>query len=279
MGLSRTFVRFSRCALFAMACVVVGCARGFVDDDVPTIRRDVERPDLSALDDVTAGDRAPIDATPGDVEEEFKPMIDDFVPDDAVDSFVPPVDVPMGSDAGCVGDPRRICTPGQTQACGSCGSQTCTISCAWGTCMGTGSCMPGQTQACGRCGTQSCTTGCGWSTCGGEGVCMPGQTQRCGRCGTQTCTAGCAWGTCTAEGPCAAGATRAGTCDSCAQEVCSASCTWGACTLRPGNACEYRAGVNARACSACMCGRQWCLSSCQWSTACTSCCSSCGGCL
>jgi hypothetical protein len=51
--------------------------------------------------------------------------------------------------------------------------------------------------------------------------------------------------------------------------VCTGSCQWGGCTLKPGNACEWQSGYNHRCCwYGGNDGFQWCLSSCQWSTAC-----------
>lgn len=142
-----------------------------------------------------------------------------------------------------------------------------------------GECAPGQTRACGSCGRQTCTERCAWGPCGSEGACAPGQTRACGRCGRETCTAACAWGGCAGEGVCAPGQVRAEGCDPCSQQVCGSACQWGGCQLRPGAACEYRAGRNNRGCSRCRCGLQWCLNTCQWSADCTSCCSTCGGCL
>lgn len=147
-------------------------------------------------------------------------------------------------------------------------------------------CAPGDRRACGRCGTQTCSDTCAWSACAGEGACAAGatRTQPCGNCGTQTqrCSAACAWenvGGCAGSGPCAPGATQGGGCDPCSQQTCQSNCTWGGCGLRPGNACEYQAGRHHRDCGACRCGLQFCLASCQWSTSCVSCCTTCGGCL
>ena len=149
-----------------------------------------------------------------------------------------------------------------------------------------GSCVPGTTQPCGHCGMQLCGAGCTWSACMGQGVCAAGtsRTQPCGNCGAQSqrCSAACAWesvGSCAGSGPCAPGATQGGGCDPCSQQVCQSNCNWGGCALRGGSACEYQAGRNHRACGACRCGLQFCLNSCQWSTSCVSCCTSCGGCL
>lgn len=96
------------------------------------------------------------------------------------------------------------CTPGQVErgACdGACGtrSRTCDNSGQWGpwgACGGGGVCTPGQSQACGQCGTRRCTNACQWGACEGEGVCTPGETGACGQCGSRTCTNLCTWGAC-----------------------------------------------------------------------------------
>jgi hypothetical protein len=188
--------------------------------------------------------------------------------------------------------------------CGNCGvqRQVCSEG-RWendGTCTGAGPCSPGDIDtggSCGNCGTQrrSCGLDCSWGgwACEGEGVCVAGETQRetraCGNCGTQsrtrTCGAStCAWGdwsafgTCSGEGVCAAGATRAcANGDPCGHEVCSTSCTWGACQpLTPTGCLRIRPGTsgpvgnNYRCCPLTPTddGWQFCLSTCQWSTAC-----------
>lgn len=203
--------------------------------------------------------------------------------DDADDVTLPPLDLTLPEDVppadlGCAFDPGRACTPGSRQACGRCGAQTCSSGCDWGACADEGECSPGATRGCGTCGSQTCLSNCSWGACAGGGGCTPGARRACGNCGSQTCGSDCAWGACTSQGECAPGATRGGGCDPCSQQVCQSNCSWGGCGLRPGSACEYRAGRNNRACSACRCGLQWCLNSCQWSTACTSCCTTCGGC-
>lgn len=113
---------------------------------------------------------------------------------------------------------------------------------------------------------------------GCAGACAPGASRACGNCGRQTCGSECAWGACSGSGACAPGQRRAGSCDACSEQVCSGACQWGGCQLRGGAACEYRSGRNTRSCSRCRCGLQWCLATCQWSTDCTSCCTTCGGC-
>ena len=59
----------------------------------------------------------------------------------------------------------------------------------------------GLSQACGNCGTQTCSAGT-WSSCTGQGVCSPGSTQSCGSCGTESCTSSCQWNNMCVEGSC-----------------------------------------------------------------------------
>ena len=190
-----------------------------------------------------------------------------------------PADVPCNSDNG------GACNPGAVQSCGACGMQMCNAACGWSACVGGGACTPGAHQACGNCGSQTCTETCTWSACAGEGVCAPNATRsdHCGNCGTQQyrCSMACAWvaqGACSGQGVCAPNSTQGGGCDGCSEQVCGTNCAWSGCRLRPGNACEWQGGGNHRSCSQCACGLQWCLNSCQWSSSCVSCCSSCGGC-
>lgn len=256
-----------RSAALALAMALGGCAvgetlGGAAPDDGALADR--PRRDVAALDD---REDAPVD----DLEDATDDGDAELDADDA-----PGLDAQAPDDARCTGE----CVPGFVQSCGRCGVQRCLDDCRWGTCASEGECMASATRTCNGCGTQTCTDTCSWGACSAtSGVCTPGATRACGNCGTQTCTAGCAWGACTAQGPCAQGATQQGACDACSQQVCGSNCQWGGCALRAGNACEYRGGRNSRACSACRCGLQWCLPSCQWSTACTSCCSTCGGCL
>ncbi len=67
-------------------------------------------------------------------------------------------------------------------------------------------CLPGETRACGSCGTQTCNADCTWSACEEGGACHPGasETEPCGDCGsrTRTCGEDCTWGQWSAcEGP------------------------------------------------------------------------------
>jgi hypothetical protein len=66
----------------------------------------------------------------------------------------------------------------------------------------TGVCKPGDTQACGNCGTQTCTNYCAWSACGGQPAnsCSPGTidytTAGCATPGSyrnRTCSGTCTW--------------------------------------------------------------------------------------
>ncbi len=241
-----------RLALAALSTLWCGCAFGVAPDfhDVgppgefaPPADRPVPVFDVRDVPDVP------------DVTDVQVARIDLGFPEDVVVAADRPVvtDVPP-TDLGCAVTPGRDCAPGERRVCGNCG-------------------------------TQECGSACTWSACSGEGVCSAGatRTQPCGNCGTQTqrCSATCSWesaGGCSGGGPCAPGATQGGGCDPCSQQVCQSNCNWGGCALRPGNGCEYQAGRHHRACGACRCGLQFCLNSCQWSTSCVSCCTTCGGC-
>lgn len=169
-----------------------------------------------------------------------------------------------------------------------------------------------ETRSCGACnrGTQERTRSCGascewgewggWSACSEPGVneCTAGavdtEERACGNCNlgrqsrTRTCSSSCEWGawgsygTCSGGGVCQTGQTRScpDRTSPCTEQVCTASCTWSACRLRTGAACDHVsdsgvAGGRWRCCPSG--GRNWqfCLSSCQWSTACESCSCSC----
>lgn len=97
------------------------------------------------------------------------------------------------------------------RSCGKCGKQEtiCQAGDAglvwseYGPCAGeAGTCLPGTTQACGDCGTQTCTSFCGWGTCTGQpaGHCSPGTIQNttagCPTNGyrSRTCGATCTFG-------------------------------------------------------------------------------------
>jgi uncharacterized protein (TIGR03382 family) len=142
-----------------------------------------------------------------------------------------------------------VCTPGQSQsqACGSCGSQsrTCDGSGQWGGwsgCGGQGVCAKGasDTQACGNCGTKSrtCSNSCqwgGWSGCTGQGVCVSGaaESKACGNCGAsdRACGANCqwtSWSECKNAGACAPGEQGIGSCGNCGTRLrsCDSNCGW-----------------------------------------------------
>lgn len=247
---------------------------------------------LAVLSSACALGVAPDIRDTGLVVDEWRVTRDAGVPDDLGfpdDLGAPAMDAPAGDDgpAADLGDapdngllldltlpvdvPVVVDRPPVDLGCGATPGRTC---------------APGERRACGNCGTQTCTGDCEWSACAGGGVCAAGatRTQPCGNCGTQSqrCSAACRWesvGGCAGSGPCAPGATQGGGCDPCSQQVCQSNCNWGGCGLRPGSACEYRAGRHSRSCGACRCGLQFCLGSCQWSTSCVSCCTTCGGCL
>lgn len=177
-------------------------------------------------------------------------------------------DCNWGAWSACNGE--GACTPGatQTQACGDCGTETrtCSAGCgwgAWGACSGQGPCAPGATQACGNCGSRTCTGSCTWGACGGEGVCAAGSTRGCGNCneGSETCSASCTWSGSCANEPCTPLTTERDY-DACCgggsyrERACSLTCRWdpwmgccdfdGACELP----CEHYPEAN---CSDCAC--------------------------
>ena len=215
-----------------------------------------------------------------------------------------PGEVGMGSGCGNCGVERRTCGMDCSWGAWACeGEGECAAGAMQSESASCGTCGSGtQTR------TRTCDSMCRWGdygpygACsgGGSGVCTPGETdtetESCGNCGlgtrsrTRTCDpVTCDWGefgpfgTCSGGGVCAAGATRAcANGDSCGQEVCSASCTWsGTCTPRISGGClRIRAGrteegTNYRCCTspppagdANGTGWQYCLPTCQWSTAC-----------
>lgn len=98
-----------------------------------------------------------------------------------------------------------------SRSCGKCGKQQALCQDVagklqwsdYGPCSGeTGACIPGSTQACGNCGTQTCSNSCGWATCTGQPAnsCSPGSVQytnaSCSGGGykNKTCSATCTWG-------------------------------------------------------------------------------------
>jgi len=98
-----------------------------------------------------------------------------------------------------------------SRSCGKCGKQQALCQevngklewSDYGPCSGeVGTCTPGSTQACGNCGTQTCSNSCGWGTCTGQPAnsCAPGSVQytnaSCSGGGykNKTCSATCTWG-------------------------------------------------------------------------------------
>jgi hypothetical protein len=173
------------------------------------------------------------------------------------------------------------CTAGESgdeeRPCGACGEgverrpRTCNESCQWeptgdwGGCETGAECAPGATDS----EQENC------------GNCNLGTRMRSRSCDEDTClwaTFG-AWSECVGGGGCAPGDTLGG-CDPCGHQVCQGNCTWGGCTPRPGNECLRippdggPVGSNYRCCGS---GSRWqfCLPSCDWSTACEAC-SGCG---
>ena len=78
-----------------------------------------------------------------------------------------------GTSATCPSGARQGCSPGTVQACGNCGTQTCSDSCTWGSCVGEGVCTPNDTQTCNIFGAQTCTSSCAWGSCSCQGDCCP----------------------------------------------------------------------------------------------------------
>ena len=141
----------------------------------------------------------------------------------------------------CLG---KLCPGEYDQHCGNCNTGYQWRSCnngvwgAWGPCTGDSECSPGQTQPCGTGGTQTCGQDtCEWESCV-EPTCSGAASQACGNCGTGTQTRTCsggtwsAWGSCTGGGTCAPGASMS--CGGQGTQVCSSACGWGACTCPSG---------------------------------------------
>ena len=99
-----------------------------------------------------------------------------------------------------------------TRMCGKCGKQQAIcqpsdgglVWSEYGPCAGeAGECLPGETRACGNCGTQTCNNYCGWAACGGQPSqsCSPGSvdftTAGCPTGGfkSRTCASTCQWET------------------------------------------------------------------------------------
>ena len=166
----------------------------------------------------------------------------------------PPAEVCNGLDEDCIFGPDNgfPCAVGATEACsttcGSTGTRTCSLACAWGPCVPPAEvcngldddCVLGPDNGfdCARGSTGSCTTSCG-ST------------------GTHTCGDTCAWGSCVPPGEvcngldddcvlgpdngfdCVRGSTGSCTtsCGSTGTQTCGDTCTWGSC-VPPAEVCN-----------------------------------------
>ncbi|AKV00204.1 BNR repeat domain protein [Labilithrix luteola] len=97
-----------------------------------------------------------------------------------------------------------------SRSCGMCGTEKTICEGAGGSLVWSpygickdqrGECLPGETRACGDCGTQTCTDGCGWGLCMNQPVnhCTPGTIDRTnagctdGGFRKRTCEATCQW--------------------------------------------------------------------------------------
>lgn len=193
------------------------------------------------------------------------------------------------NSGNCTG--QGACVPAATQACNTYGSQTCTASCAWGTCScpSAPACSPGTAQCstnggvetCDACGQYGTAMACPSGTCVSgicTGTCTPGAHQCSGN-GVQTCTMQGQWGnpvacsnqTCISgacTGVCAPGQTNAVPCGNCGTdtETCGASGNW------QTNACNGQGVCTPQATMQCnMYGTETCSSSCAWGAcSCTS---------
>jgi hypothetical protein len=163
----------------------------------------------------------------------------------------------------CTG--QGTCEPNDTQACGSSGTQTCSIECEWGSC-GNQVCVGESSQACGNCGSQTrtCNNATGawssWSSCSGQGECQPSATQACGTGGSQTCSSTCVWGNCTGQTctgvtsqSCGNCGSQTRTCNNGVWSAWSACMNQGECSPNDSQAC----GTN---------GKQTCNNSCKWNS-------------
>lgn len=185
------------------AIAVVGCsasgetgdAAGPVADQTPTEGGGSTLPPSSGDGDETPG------ATDGGKKDAGK---DSGKTDAAKDAGAPP---PNPGDA-CPTLDKIV-----SRSCGKCGKQEAICqdvggSLKWsdyGPCGNEiGQCTPGETQACGNCGTSTCSNSCNWGTCGGQPTnsCSPGSVRyTAAGCGAtpggyknQTCDNACQWG-------------------------------------------------------------------------------------
>ncbi len=206
-------------------------------------------------------------------------------------SAMTPTVQPSPVGVSCAGPP--------SQSCGLCGTETraCTDGAwsAWSPCTGQGVCQPDATQACGTGGTQTCSVTCQWGSCGcagnlipcgAPGTCVsPSDVHTCGTCsndcaslshvsGPATCSGGrCAF-------PASSCASGFGDCNGDPADGCEASLS----TSDHCGACSNACSGATPACSASGLSSPQCVSTCT-GTVCGGACvdtesdsSHCGGC-
>ena len=150
--------------------------------------------------------------------------------------------------ATCTG---QTCTGASSERCGDCGtrSRSCDTNTgtwsAWSECRNQGECTPGETQACGTGGMQTCTSACRWNdACPGQN-CGDGRTSRdCqyNQCIRQTRTCDTSTGDWSAWAPvctqemsgCVPGTFDRTGCSTNAERGCTPECGWGACACVAG---------------------------------------------
>ncbi len=188
--------RLLRCAVGALlgASVIAGCTATGDGTDIPA----GEDPQ-----DAGPGTVLPPPSNPGD--DAAPPRDggkDSSVKPDAGKDAGPPAPLP--------GSACKTADAIASRTCGKCGKQDAIcvtgdgglVWSEYGPCEGeAGACVPGETLACGNCGTQTCSSFCGWGACAGQPVnsCTPGAigltTAGCPTTGfrTRTCAAACTW--------------------------------------------------------------------------------------
>jgi hypothetical protein len=188
-------------AAFVGTFAVVGCsASGETGDITPATENDPTEGSGNTLPPSNPGadddDDSGAPPTGGGKKDAGK----DASKDAAKDSGAPP---PAPGDACTTVDQKF------KKSCGKCGFQealclpSMTVS-DYGSCTGeVGLCTPGETAACGNCGTKTCSNTCNWGACGGQPAnsCSPGAQDYTGAgCSTaqtyreRVCSATCAWG-------------------------------------------------------------------------------------